>query len=1190
MKLCKAIVIRQLVSASVLLSILISPSTLSAEEQEDPIATLEDRVEDLRVKASYAAATDVARELLCLVQGEKRSKPYEIADVERLIKTLEFAAELPESARIKLAEADKLESEMERAYFSADFVPGIEMAKRQLAIRKQILGEEHTDVATTLDNLGSMRKRRGDYARAESLFRKALALNRKLLGEEHPSVATNLNNIAVLLRRRGDYAGAESLHRESLAMRRSLLGEEHLEVATSLDNLANLLKIRGDYAGAEPLSRRALAMRRKLLGEDHRSVAKSLNNLADLLLAGGDYARAEPLFRESLAMRRKLLGEEHTDVAIGLNNLATVLRARGDYAGAEPLYRESLALNRNLLGEKHPSVATNLKNLAGLLKARGDYAGAEPLFRQVLVMRRTHLGEEHPYVAMSLNDLAYLLRARGDYAGAEPLFREALALSRKVLGKEHPDIAVILNNLATLLLVRGDYAEAEPLYREALAMHRKLRGQEHPTVATSLNRLATLLRASGDLAGAEPLLREALAMRRKLLREGHPAVAASLNGLGVLLLARGDYTEAELLIQESLAMRRKNLREEHPEIAMSLRSLADVVRARGDYVRAELLLKQATDVFELARLRAGAGLAKATFTRSPYPTLAATQLELGKEMKAWLSCEQSLSQVLLEILQSTEMRLLTPAESSQEDSLRMALGDAERLYGVCRTEAFSDTTESASHRMEDTRNLLLGLEADWSAFQQEIARKYPITSGRAYSLARIQSTLSDSEAILGWLDVKEGKEENGRWITSAYVIPKKGPVRWSSLSRREGSPFERVRKIRNGIFSSWADVSDSSTGTLLELWTERIQPVAKHLEDIEKLIVLPSGAMLGIPVEALIDRNGDLMGDRFTVSYAPSATIHAWLAEQKRAAPPKLQPALLVGDPPFHPDHLIPAEKPLLVASAGKPETVSPTYVGVEIYRNAILGNREALGKLPRLAGTRGEIRALDTVLPGSRMLLGEGATEQQLAAMATSGELGSFRILHFATHGITDDEQPGRSALIFSQVGLPDPLDAAMSGGRIYDGVITAKEILSGWELAADLVTLSACETGLGKEVQGEGYVGLAHAFMQVGARSLLVGLWEVHDVATALLMKRFYENWIGTDHRERMNKAEALAEAKRWLRALSAREVEAERKSLGMDSVEEDRRSRGLSLFDSSDEAEDRPFERPVFWAPFILIGDRN
>jgi CHAT domain-containing protein len=152
------------------------------------------------------------------------------------------------------------------------------------------------------------------------------------------------------------------------------------------------------------------------------------------------------------------------------------------------------------------------------------------------------------------------------------------------------------------------------------------------------------------------------------------------------------------------------------------------------------------------------------------------------------------------------------------------------------------------------------------------------------------------------------------------------------------------------------------------------------------------------------------------------------------------------------------------------------------------------------------------------------------------------------------------------SQVGLPDRVEAALAGTRIYDGLITAEEVVREWDLDADLVTLSACKTGLGKEVAGEGYIGFAHAFMQSGCRNLLVSLWKVDDEATALLMRRFYENMYGEYGDERdglirepMSKARALQEAKSWLR-------------------------------EYTDVNGAKPYRHPYYWSAFVLIGGRG
>ncbi|WP_334812889.1 tetratricopeptide repeat protein [Nostoc sp.] len=361
-----------------------------------------------------------------------------------------------------------------------------------LEITKKRLGEEHPDVATSLNNLARLYYSQGKYSKAEPLYQEALALWCKLLGEEHPDVATSLNNLAALYDSQGRYSQAEPLYQKVLTLRRKLLGEEHLDVATSLNNLAALYDSQGRYSQAEPLYQKVLTLRRKLLGEEHLDVATSLNNLAGLYCSQGRYSQAEPLHQEALALRCKLLGEKHPYVALSLNNLAELYRSQGKYSEAERLHQQALALRRKLLGEEHPDIATSLNNLALLYDSQGRYSEAEPLHQQTLALRRKLLGEEHPDVASSLNNLAGLYCSQGRYSEAEPLYQQALALWCKLLGEEHPYVATSLNNLARLNYSQGKYSEAEPLYIQALDIFEQRLGINHPNTVTVRKNLADL--------------------------------------------------------------------------------------------------------------------------------------------------------------------------------------------------------------------------------------------------------------------------------------------------------------------------------------------------------------------------------------------------------------------------------------------------------------------------------------------------------------------------------------------------------------------------------------------------------------------------------------------------------------------------------------------------------------------------
>ncbi|ODG98827.1 NB-ARC domain-containing protein [Nostoc sp. KVJ20] len=355
--------------------------------------------------------------------------------------------------------------------------------EQRLEITKQRLGEEHPDVATSLNDLAQLYRSQGRYSEAESVHVQALALRRNLLGDEHPDVATSLNNLAVLYRLQGRYREAEPLYIQALALRRNLLGDEHPDVATSLNNLAVLYSFQSRYSEAEPVHIQALALRRQLLGDEHPDVAESLHNLAGLYNYQGRYSEAEPFAIQALALFRKLLGKEHPFVAQSLNNLALIYSFQSKYSEAEPLLIEALELTRKLLGDEHPDVAQTLNNLALLYNYQGRYSEAEPLYIQALELKRKLLGDEHQDVATNLNNLAYLYRDQGRYSEAETLFIKALALRRKLLGDEHENVAHSFKNLAALYCDQGRYSEAELLYMQALDIFERRLGANHPNTA-----------------------------------------------------------------------------------------------------------------------------------------------------------------------------------------------------------------------------------------------------------------------------------------------------------------------------------------------------------------------------------------------------------------------------------------------------------------------------------------------------------------------------------------------------------------------------------------------------------------------------------------------------------------------------------------------------------------------------------
>ncbi|MEQ8387003.1 MAG: tetratricopeptide repeat protein [Coleofasciculus sp. A1-SPW-01] len=420
------------------------------------------------------------------------------------------------------------------------------------------------DLIVPFVGLGRFYEGQGLYNQAEPWRKDCVSVIRQRLGDNHPNVATSLNNLATLYNYQGRYEEAEPLYLEALALKKRLLGDNHPSVATSLDNLAELYRFQGRYEEAEPACLDALALFKRLLGENHPHVATNLNNLGLLYDAQGRYQEAEPVYLEALELTKRRLGENHPHVANSLNNLAGLYHSQGRYQEAELLYLDALALFKRLLGENHPSVAASLNNLGLLYHSQGRYQEAEPIYLEALELTKRLLGENHPHVANSLNSLAGLYYSQGRYQEAELVYLEALELTKRLLGKNHPSVAASLNNLAGLYHSQGRYQEAEPIYLEALELTKRLLGENHPYVANSLNNLAYLYYSQGRYQEAKPVYLEALELTKRLLGENHPDVAISLNNLAYLYYFQGRYQEAEPLYLEALAIADRTLGSNHP--------------------------------------------------------------------------------------------------------------------------------------------------------------------------------------------------------------------------------------------------------------------------------------------------------------------------------------------------------------------------------------------------------------------------------------------------------------------------------------------------------------------------------------------------------------------------------------------------------------------------------------------------
>jgi tetratricopeptide (TPR) repeat protein len=1145
--------------------------------------------------------------------------------------------------------------------------------RKALAIRQKVLGEQHSETANSYDSVGFCLVNLGKYAEGLRLLRQALAIRRKVLGEQHPMTANSCNNVAGCLHLQGNHVEALLLFRQALAIQRQVLGAEHSATAITCANVAACLDAQGKKAEALPLLREALALQRKVRGEEHPYTAHSYNNLALCLADLGQQAEALALHRKALAIRQKVLGEQHPDTAQSYTNLASCLNNQDKFAETLPLHRKALAIRQKVLGEQHPDTAHSYESLADCLDGQGKYAEALPLYRKALAIRQKVLGEQHVDTALTYRHLASCLNEQGKQAEALPLAGKALASFRKVLGEEHLQTANSYHGVAKVLLAQGKYAEALALERKALAIHQKVLGEQHEKTATGGSSVAVCLMRLRKHAEALPLLRKTLAIRLDLLGEEHASTAMAYNNLAFCLIDQGKASEALPLFRKFLEVSRKLLGEQHPRTAMAFNNLAGCLLRQGKYAEALPLFGKALEIHrnvqgeqhpdtascycnvasclfrqgklaqtakywqaallgrECGRLdAASSGFDRSVYRAdeiSPGAALAVCLVREGKAGPAWEQAESDLARGLLDDLLRGVAGPASTAETTLLDRLRQLDEMLLPLLSGNRDLTADDKKQrdNFTRQRDQLRNELAS---------QAVKR----ASARVLPLADVQKQLPADAALVFWLDELDHHV--------GCVLRSRGTPLWVKLpgSGKDDTWTRSDDTLPQRALLALAESRRAPAKLLEALHKQRLAPLLKHLDGVKRLLVIPAGRMSAVPVEALTDR--------FTISYAPSASVFARRAQDHR--PLQGSSVLVVADPVFtHPESKPPAppQRGLLVLrvlpgslaarirlQAGD---VLTDYNGTPLHKSADFkpasgddpvlvklwrDGKAGAGRIPSgelgvvlddrpiaealaawrkkeaellspargedwkpLPGTRLEARALAALVRSTTLLLGSEASEQNLEEFAARDRLREFRLLHLATHGEANALQPGQTALILAQHGLPtlrQQEKRVQSGKKLLDGRLTVETVLWRWRLDADLVVLSACQSGLGKQTSGEGMLGFAHALLQSGARSVVLSRWKVDDNATALLMARFYENLL----QRKLKRAEALHEAKRWLRQLPRAEGEKRLAKLldAVPSTERGKVERALPTRANAGAGEERPFAAPYYWAAFVLIGD--
>jgi len=328
---------------------------------------------------------------------------------------------------------------------------GAQLFRQSLDLQRRLHGVRDLAVATGLHDLGTVLVQAGDYPGAQAALDEALAQRESLLGADAYDTAITVGSLAQLSYARGDYAKAETLFRRQLeSLRRQPAGHEEA-LAGALNDLAMAIEqTRSDYAGAQKLLREALEIDRKLFAGAHPKIAQATNNLGMAYYRAKEYDQAEALFRESLEMNRKLFGEPNPEVSANLNNLALVARDRGDYTKANVLFAQVVAADRQMLGPEHLDVGRTLNSWGESVRLGGDPRQAETIFRESLAIHARVLPAGSWQIASTETLIARCLVDERRFADAERMMLEAFPIVEARFGPGHPRVTAVAERVVAL--------------------------------------------------------------------------------------------------------------------------------------------------------------------------------------------------------------------------------------------------------------------------------------------------------------------------------------------------------------------------------------------------------------------------------------------------------------------------------------------------------------------------------------------------------------------------------------------------------------------------------------------------------------------------------------------------------------------------------------------------------------------
>lgn len=958
------------------------------------------------------------------------------------------------------------------------------------------LEDSHWQALTqyALSGAYSIRSHEGDAARVEDSLKKTLQiLKTTMAADDWRLMASALNDLGVFHGRSGNLNQAEKEINEALSLYTD--HQDRRGQASALGNIASQNYRRGDLSIVRENLEKALVLRKA--ENDKPGELNLLNNLASLYDRLGEPQQSLLLLTQVLERWREIPSAElrpadHEKISVVLNNLAAVSDKVGDWDGAGSYYEEALAE----LSEQNPKSAATLDNLGEHHASLNNLLKARQLYEDALGLLPAPSKPNPDIKAGILVHLGQLSIAEGNVKSALYNFDQALTLNPNPAKKVD-----VLTNQGTAFVLQGDLEKGLAAYEEAWKIQNSLKTEDRRARASILLRRGEALALSGKTTEALADLTQALDLWKAVKNEREEATThfdiAQIEGKQRNLETALAHNEQAIAIIESLRGHISNRQLQ-----------TSYFEKYQDYYALDVELKM--QLSEVNKDSEYVGLALESSEKARARVLVEALNEAGLRLDCKGSFDQNLA-ALVNDRCSLQGRLTAKANARTQllngphSARQVELLDREIDEIIERHEEIEGRIRSQSRSFA----LLTKPEPlTWRQVQEQLdddtlLLEYSLEDRHSYVWAVTPNSINGFE-LAGHAQI----EDTARRLNKALAVYNrevKGETQSERTARRAGADVEAAE----------------AAGTLSNLILQRVSSLLGQ----KRLVIVADGALQVVPFVALpVPTSGPSRTENTAANASPASALQIaprLLVEDHEIITLPSASVLAVQRREFMkrnkaPNAVAILANPVFEASDPRVRSASRSGMRSSASRNASNQTRVTSQDGSNIDGRASLTRALDDIGSGPLSWLPYSLDEARAImkvappkhsmqvvdfkanrAMAMSSELSQYQFVHFATHGVVDLEHPELSGIILSMVD---------ENGRPQDGFLRLHDIYN-LNLPVEMVVLSACDTGVGKQVKGEGLIALTRGFMYAGSARVVASLWKVDDAATAELMGHFYE-----------------------------------------------------------------------------------